>query len=112
MEDQRTHERYAAKFFLTDLAHKLELDLYTDKASPLGQFLPMMLKCADPGDIVGPNGSPMPACIVMEKGEAMDVWIAQTGDLDTFGGLQVSVSPACCKIGMHARTWWHDVVLA
>jgi hypothetical protein len=34
----------------------------------------------------------MPPCIIMEKGESLDVWIAKPGtDLDFFTGLQVHV---------------------
>jgi hypothetical protein len=41
-------------------------------------------------------GNPLPPCIVMEKGESLDLWAASTGDgLDMVTGLQV---PPFCHL--------------
>jgi hypothetical protein len=40
--------------------------------------------------LVDVEGNAMPPCIVMEKGESLDMWAASTGDgLDMVTGLQV-----------------------
>ena len=72
-------------------AFKLERDLYLDPDQPLGKFLPQMLRIAE-GPETGlrdAEGGIMPPCIVMEKGEALDTWIENSGEkIDMFTGLQ------------------------
>ena len=63
-----------------------------DASQPLGKFLPQLHSILE-DDAVGlkdANGTQMPPCIIMEKGEALDIWIEKSGDnMDLFAGLQV-----------------------
>ena len=62
-----------------------------DPTQPLGRFLPQLHSIAEPPDgcLLDVFGQPMPPCIIMEKGEAMDVWVDKSGeDMDMFTGLQ------------------------
>ena len=72
---------------------KHERALYEDKTQPLGRFLPQ-LKAIVEGEGSGlrdAHGMLMPPCIIMEKGEALDVWIESSGwHIDLFTGLQVT----------------------
>ena len=73
-------------------AFNQEKALYVDASLPLGKFLPQLHSIAE-GEASGLrdcSGTLMPPCIIMEKGEALDVWIANSGDkIDLFTGLQV-----------------------
>lgn len=73
-------------------AFRQEKNLYVDPGQPLGKFLPQLHSIAE-GESSGLRdvyGTLMPPCIIMEKGEALDVWIANSGDkIDMFTGLQV-----------------------
>ena len=73
-------------------AFRQEKGLYVDASQPLGRFLPQLHSIAE-GEASGlrdASGALMPPCIIMEKGEALDVWIANSGDnIDLFTGLQV-----------------------
>jgi hypothetical protein len=73
-------------------AFKQEKALYLEPSQPLGRFLPQLHSIAEgeEGGLRDAHGSLMPPCIIMEKGEALDVWIANSGiSLDLFTGLQV-----------------------
>ena len=49
---------------------------------------------AGEADFADAHGEALPPCIVMEKGESLDLWAASTGDgLDMVTGLQVPSSP-------------------
>ena len=73
-------------------AFNQEKALYVDSSQPLGKFLPQLHSIAE-GEGSGlrdASGALMPPCIIMEKGEALDVWIESSGDeIDLFTGLQV-----------------------
>ena len=72
-------------------ACKQESSLYTDPKQPLGRFLPQMLRIAEGAHsgLRDAQGAIMAPCIVMEKGEALDVWIENSGEtIDMFTGLQ------------------------
>ena len=73
-------------------AFNQEKSLYVDASQPLGKFLPQLHAIAE-GEESGlrdAHGTLMPPCIIMEKGEALDVWIENSGDsIDLFTGLQV-----------------------
>ena len=73
-------------------AFRQEKTLYEDPNQPLGKFLPQLHSIAE-GEASGlrdARGALMPPCIIMEKGEALDVWIDNSGDaIDLFTGLQV-----------------------
>ena len=69
-----------------------EKKLYVDPTQPLGRFLPQLHSIAEPPDgcLLDVFGQPMPPCIIMEKGEAMDVWVDKSGeDMDMFTGLSL-----------------------
>ena len=73
-----------------------------DPTQPLGKFLPQLHSIAE-GEASGlrdARGALMPPCIIMEKGEALDVWIENSGDaIDLFAGLQVCpVVPSCITL--------------
>ena len=85
-------------------AFKQEKDLYVNPAQPLGKFLPQMLQIAEgpKGGFKDPHGGEMAPCIVMEKGEALDMWIQKSGDhIDMFTGLQARSSLLCYGL-LHA----------
>jgi hypothetical protein len=67
-----------------------------DPNQPLGRFLPQMQLVAV-GEECGLRdsaGKILPPCIVMEKGEALDVWVDNSGEeMDVFTGLQVCPKP-------------------
>ena len=68
-----------------------------DPEQPLGRFLPQLYDIAEgEGALQDVHGSPMPPCIIMEKGEALDVWIDNSGEkIDLFTGLQVLCNFHC-----------------
>ena len=66
--------------------------MYADPAQPLGRFLPQLYAIAEGEEAAlrDAKGSSLPPCIIMEKGEALDVWIDNSGEkIDLFTGLQV-----------------------
>ena len=74
---------------------KQEKAQYVDASQPL--FLPRLHSIAEGEDsgLRDAGGTLMPPCIVMEKAEALDVWIENSADkIDLFTGLQVFI-PAC-----------------
>lgn len=82
-------------------AFRQESGLYTDPSQPLGRCLPQMQRIAEGAGsgLRDAQGAVMAPCIVMEQGEALDVWIQKSGDkIDMFTGLQarpLSVCRAC-----------------
>lgn len=100
-KDRRSGLQYALKFFLSRSTFNDEAALYTDDTNPLGQFLPHLRNIAgveghDPA-IVDPDGTPLPPCIVMEKGESLDVWMQRNrGGVDMVTGLQVCACRSSC----------------
>ena len=68
-----------------------------DPTQPLGKFLPQLHSIAE-GEASGLRDAR--GCIIMEKGEALDVWIENSGDaIDLFAGLQVRpVVPSCITL--------------
>jgi hypothetical protein len=66
--------------------------MYLDSSQPLGAFLPQLKAIIEDSNmlILDRAGNPLPPCIVMEKGEALDLWAKSTGDgLDTITSMQV-----------------------
>ena len=87
-----TKQDYAIKFFLSHSAFREELVQYTDAASPLRHFLPAVHAIVDnsEGKLRDGNGHPLPSCIVMEKGESLDIWRKRSvRGMDTFTCMQV-----------------------
>jgi UDP-N-acetyl-D-mannosaminuronic acid transferase (WecB/TagA/CpsF family) len=85
---------YAVKFFISRNAFLSEAAQYTDAQSPLRQFLPKVrnggILSNDDGSFLDGNGRPMPPCIVMEKGESLDVWVQRNKRvMDQFTAMQV-----------------------
>ena len=96
--DRNNDRVYAIKFFLSHSAFAAEAALYTDRHSPLGPFLPQLRNIVGaPGHeppIFDAHGHPLPPCIVMEKGESLDVWMQRNrGGVDMITGLQVRQLP-------------------
>jgi hypothetical protein len=89
-EHSDTRQLFALKFFLSRTAFEHERRLYEDPDQPLGRFLPELHFIADGGDFKDRYGNTMPPCIVMEKGEALDMWATRSsGAVDMVTGLQV-----------------------
>jgi hypothetical protein len=88
LEQERTRKQYAAKFFISARAYRREHRLYN--SSPLAHFMPHVHCQVPEGGLVDSSGDALPACIVMEKGEPLDAWLATPGKLDKIGCLQVS----------------------
>ena len=104
-EDIRSRREYAFKFFVSRTAFEQEAKLYEDPEQPLGRFLPELRCILDKSrgnEMHDRNRSSLPPCIVMEKGEALDLFTARTeGGLDMVTGLQVCTAHAC-KLSLHA----------
>lgn len=92
-KDKQTHEEFAIKVFLSRRAFEDEARLYEADSCPLGHFLPQVRDIVPNRDaqLVDAAGSPLPPCIVMEKGESLDVWMLRSADMgiDMVTGLQV-----------------------
>lgn len=72
--------------------------MYLDSNQLLGAFLPQLRTIVEEssptGLILDRFGNSLPPCIIMEKGEALDLWAKSTGDgLDMITGLQVTIQP-------------------
>eukprot|EP00892_Ulva_mutabilis_P004011 jgi/Ulvmu1/1982/UM012_0144.1 len=111
-KDRRTRLLYAVKFFLFQTAFADECRLYTNPDNPLGQFLPALRNIADGSSIaplvVDGHGHPMPPCVVMEKGESLDVWMQRNrGGVDMITGLQVIQHVAERLADLHAAGFVH-----
>lgn len=78
-----TMEQYAIKFFLSAAAYNEEHGLYRQgsgaQGGDLAQFLPKVLKVYSNVDkkLKDTHGHPLPPCIVMERGESLDLWAAR-----------------------------------
>lgn len=67
-----------------------------------------MRSILEAGQLTDAHGDPLPPCIVMEKGESLDVWAATSGDgLDMVTGLQVLF--LFCKEGFSPSNTYHIV---
>ena len=76
MRHELSSTDHVLKAFATTAAFKAEAALYMDAEKPLGAFLPNMREICDNADreFRDPHGHIMPPCIIMEKGESLDVW--------------------------------------
>lgn len=66
----------AVKVFATRAAFKTEAALLANTTSPLRVFMPAMLALHHNanGALQGAAGAPLPPCIVMDRGEPLDVF--------------------------------------
>eukprot|EP00892_Ulva_mutabilis_P011476 jgi/Ulvmu1/8700/UM047_0040.1 len=99
--DRQTEAQWAVKFFLSARGFANEAALYRDPGSPLGPFLPLVrniIGARDPADplaaaerILDAHGRPLPPCIVMERGESLDIWRTRNAHdgIDVFTALQI-----------------------
>jgi hypothetical protein len=78
------------KFFLSKAAFQEEKNLYLDSSVSLGAFLPELQKLveAPSEELADAYGAYLPSCIIMEKGESLDLWIKHHSH-DLITGLQV-----------------------
>eukprot|EP00892_Ulva_mutabilis_P003621 jgi/Ulvmu1/1630/UM113_0007.1 len=111
-KDRRTDLHYAAKFFLSTSAFADESGLYTNPSTPLGPFLPALRNIMDGSSaastVVDGHGYPLPPCIVMEKGESLDVWMQRNrGGVDMITGLQVIQHVAERLVDLHGAGYVH-----
>lgn len=92
--DVSTEAEYAIKFFATREAFADEAALYRDDVdNALGSMLPVVRDIVDnhDGRYTDAVGEPLPPCIVMEKGEALNIWSRRNKwGLDHMTALQVS----------------------
>lgn len=116
VQDRVSRMEFAMKFFLSHRAFDKESRLYMDRTQPLGQYLPDLRTIVDQKDgyiVTDAFGRLLPPCIVMEKGEALDLWIQKAGFLDMFTGLQVrnteSQDCSCIRGKFHCRSLQHQV---
>lgn len=124
--DRQTERRWAIKFFLSARGFADEAALYRDPGSPLGPFLPLVRNITGTDDsnplapaadaltgyIADSHGRPLPPCIVMERGESLDIWRmrnAQDG-IDVFTALQVRT--ACTLICTCMHSCMHSVSMS
>jgi hypothetical protein len=83
---------YAIKFFLSVAAFNDESEQYTNKDNPLISFLPRLHALVDnrDGQFKDAFGHMMPPCIVMERGESLDMWVRRNKrKMDMFTCMQV-----------------------
>lgn len=83
---------YAIKCFVSRAAFHDEVAQYTDTSSPLHHFIPKVQDVVDNGDgkFLDVNRRPMPPCIVVEKGESLDMWMQRNKlAMDMFACMQV-----------------------
>ena len=78
-EHTTTHVTYAMKFFLCPAAFQRAKTLYTDSSKPLGHFLPAMARMHEVGELTGVHGDALPACIIMQPGESLDLYMRHKG---------------------------------
>lgn len=76
VRQQRTHREFVMKAFASHETFASEARLYSDSSCPLGAFLPQAKAIVDnaEGEFRDPHGHQMPPCIIMEKGESLDMW--------------------------------------
>lgn len=100
----------AIKFFLHRVAFEEEKEQYEDKAHPLRRFLPKCYGIHDNTDasFLDGNGRPLPACIVMEKGESLDHWAKRSNrKLDQFTCMQILHHICECLLNLHDAGYVH-----
>lgn len=75
VRERMSTQEFAAKFFMSRSAFEAEAQLYLHE-SPLKQFMPHVRAMHDNADkqLVDLRGVPLPPCIVMEKGESLDIF--------------------------------------
>lgn len=85
---------YAIKFFVAPPAFVAERQLYESRV--LGALLPKIEDVYDPADTPGRfvdgQGSPLPPCIVMERGESLNEW-SRRAKPDVFQSVAVRAPP-------------------
>jgi hypothetical protein len=104
VEDKRSEVQYAVKFFVSEVAFQQERALYSDRTQPLGAFLPALHSIVESGGqgLLDAAGHPLPSCIVMEKGESLDLWTCSGDGIDMVTGLQVCCCSGCgCSSRSH-----------
>jgi hypothetical protein len=102
-----TDAEFAIKFFATRQSFSDEAALYRDDSdNPLCSMLPAVRDIIDnlDGRFTDSVGDPLPPCIVMEKGESLNIWSRRNkGGLDHTTALQVdyilpSLPVFCCVL--------------
>ena len=94
--EQDTGVEFAIKFFISQKFFQREQDMSMQSHSPLtalGEFYPAVRNIVSNEDeaFVDAHGAPMPPCIIMEKGESLDLRRHRSKGLDTVAAVQV-----CC----------------
>lgn len=98
VEERNSRQDFAIKLFLSQVAFEQEKRLYVDPTLPLGGFLPKLRMIVESpgGGLVDAAGHPMPPCIVMEKGEPLDMWMKRgESSIDMVTGVQVRALCMC-----------------
>ena len=86
---------FAIKLFVHTEAFCKEAALYQDTSSPFHKLLPSCrsIVANEDGLFVDGRGCPMPPCIVVERGESLDLWAQRsTQGIDPFTCMQVCPS--------------------
>ena len=79
------------KFFVHRTAFEHEAAQYQNPDSPFKQFLPLSRSIVsnEDGAFVDASGNAMPPCIVVEKGESLDIWVQRNKRaMDPFSCMQ------------------------
>ena len=94
-------QEYALKFFLSRKAFDAEEALY--RHTTLGTFLPQVIASVPEtaGSIRDPWGRALPACMVMERGESLDLWM-ERAQPDKY----MAFSVRALLQSLHASTMW------
>ena len=83
---------FAIKLFVRMETFQQEAALYEDASRPFRKLLPACrsIVANDDGLFVDGHGCPMPPCIVVERGESLDLWAQRsTQGIDPFTCMQV-----------------------
>ena len=90
---KRTKCEFAMKFFQLRAMFQAESAHFTGTGSHLRKFLPpvhSIMSNAD-GKLMDAGGTALPPCIVMERGESLNLWMQRNArGMDTFTCMQVS----------------------
>ena len=106
--NDETRAEYAVNFFLSEAAFAQDKALYHDASRPMGKFLPRLHSMHEQGQLKDKRRHALPSCIIMERGVALDVWVAEAGGrLDTVGCLQVLSHVADRVLDLHAAGYVH-----
>jgi hypothetical protein len=103
---------YAIKFFLSKKALDAEEALYGH--TTLGQFLPQVVaSCVEAHRIRDPWGGSLPACMVMERGEALDLWMdrAQPDKYMAFSVRSRPLSAVALFASSGKNSFWSNLAL-